>query len=326
MTGTVQLIGPATRRPRDTASVAQSHASPANVVVLDGRPLAAKVRAQVRRQVGGFRRRFGYVPVLAAVIIGRERASRVYVEQILRASRLVGVDSRVVELPRSASADELRQELELLNADAQVAGIIVQQPLPRQIPLSTLTDTILPAKDIDGIHPLNTGLMTLGYEGFLPACAEAAVEILKFHGYSLEGRRAVVIGRSNVVGKPVQLLLVREHCTVTVCHRRTRNLADEVRRAEVVVSAAGSAGLVTADMLQPGALVVDVGINVVRGGIVGDVDFDSARGVAEAITPVPGGVGPVTNAILLEHLIRAARWQKTGHPITAGHGRKRRVA
>ena len=151
-----------------------------------------------------------------------------------------------------------------------------------------MTDTILPAKDIDGIHPLNTGLMTLGYEGFLPACAEAAVEIPKFYGYDLEGKRAVVIGRSNVVGKPVQLLLVREHCTVTVCHRRTRNLEAEVKRSDVVVTAAGAAGLVTGDMLMPGALVIDVGINVVRGGIVGDVDFDSAQLVAEAITPVPG--------------------------------------
>jgi methylenetetrahydrofolate dehydrogenase (NADP+)/methenyltetrahydrofolate cyclohydrolase len=294
--------------------------------LLDGRPLAAQMRAQVRRQAAAFRRRYGFSPILAAVIVGRERASSVYVEQILRACRNVDIPSRVVELPRTATADDLQREIEALNEDAEVAGIIVQQPLPRHIPLSTLTDTIKPAKDIDGIHPLNTGLMTLGYEGFLPACAEAAVEIPKFYGYALEGRRAVVIGRSNVVGKPVQLLLVREHCTVTVCHRRTRNLAAEVGRAEIVVTAAGSAGLVTGEMLRPGALVIDVGINVVRGSIVGDVDFESASQVAEAITPVPGGVGPVTNAVLLEHLVRAARWQQTAHPIIAGRGRKRRAA
>jgi methylenetetrahydrofolate dehydrogenase (NADP+)/methenyltetrahydrofolate cyclohydrolase len=238
----------------------------------------------------------------------------------------VGIPSRVLELPRHTTADELRKRLEKLNRDAEVAGIIVQQPLPRHIPLSTLTDTIMPAKDIDGIHPLNTGLMTLGYEGFLPACAEAAVEIPKFYGYNLEGKRAVVIGRSNVVGKPVQLLLMREHCTVTVCHRRTRDLAAEIARAEIVVCAAGSAGLVNGKMLHPGALVVDVGINVVGGRVVGDVDFDSALRVAAAITPVPGGVGPVTNAVLLEHLVRAARWQQTDHPIIAGHARKRRAA
>jgi methylenetetrahydrofolate dehydrogenase (NADP+)/methenyltetrahydrofolate cyclohydrolase len=294
--------------------------------ILDGRPLANEIRERVRRQVRSFKGRYGFSPVLSAVMVGREVASSVYVQQILRSCAAVGIPSRVVELPTTATADELRLTLEGLNDDSEVAGIIVQQPLPRHIPLSTLTDTIKPAKDIDGIHPLNTGLMALGYEGFLPACAEAAVEIPKFYGYPLEGKRAVVIGRSNVVGKPVQLLLMREHCTVTVCHRRTVNLAAEIARAEIVVTAAGSAGLVTGNMLHPGALVVDVGINVVDGRIVGDVDFESAVKVAAAITPVPGGVGPVTNAVLLEHLMRAARWQRTGHPIIAGHARKPRAA
>jgi methylenetetrahydrofolate dehydrogenase (NADP+)/methenyltetrahydrofolate cyclohydrolase len=294
--------------------------------ILDGRPLAAEIRAKVRREVNAFKRRYDFVPALAAVMVGREAASSVYVQQILRVCATVGVPSRVIELPRKTTADELRAQLEALNNDAGVAGIIVQQPLPRHIPLSTLTDTIMPAKDIDGIHPLNTGLMALGYEGFLPACAEAAVEIPKFYGFPLEGKRAVVIGRSNVVGKPVQMLLMREHCTVTVCHRRTRDLAAEIARAEIVVSAAGAAGLVTGNMLHPGALVVDIGINVVNGRVVGDVEFDTALKVAAAITPVPGGVGPVTNAVLLEHLIRAARWQQTGHPIIAGRGRKRRAA
>ena len=294
--------------------------------ILDGRPLAARIRASVRRQVAAFGRTYGFEPLLVAVMVGHQAASDVYVQQILRSCSAVGIKSRVVELPRQTTADELRSRLEALNADAEVAGIIVQQPLPRHIPLSALTDTIMPAKDIDGIHPLNTGLMTLGYEGFLPACAEAAVEIPKFYGYSLEGKRAVVIGRSNVVGKPVQLLLMREHCTVTVCHRRTRDLAAEIARAEIVVSAAGSAGLVRGNMLHPGALVIDVGINVQDGRIVGDVDFESALRVAAAVTPVPGGVGPVTNAVLLEHLIRAARWQQSGHPIIAGRGRKRRAA
>ena len=217
-------------------------------------------------------------------------------------------------------------DLEGLNEDPEVAGIIVQQPLPRHIPLSsTLTDTIKPAKDIDGIHPLNTGLMALGYEGFLPACAEAAVEIPKYYGYTLEGKRAVVIGRSNVVGKPVQLLLMREHCTVTVCHRRT---ATSLRRSrgrrssspppEPRVSSQATCS-------SPARSSWTWASTSSAAGIVGDVDYDSALKVAAAITPVPGGVGPVTNAVLLEHLIRAARWQQTGHPIMAGHGRKRRA-
>jgi methylenetetrahydrofolate dehydrogenase (NADP+)/methenyltetrahydrofolate cyclohydrolase len=293
--------------------------------ILDGRPLAARIRQSVSRHVAAFERSYGFAPQLVAVMVGHQAASSVYVQQILRSCSAVGIPSQLIELPRQTTADELRRRLEELNNDPHVAGVIVQQPLPRHIPLSALTDAIMPAKDIDGIHPLNTGLMTLGYEGFLPACAEAAVEIPKFYGYDLEGKRAVVIGRSNVVGKPVQLLLMREHCTVTVCHRRTRDLAAEIARAEIVVSAAGSAGLVTGKMLHPGALVVDVGINVVDGRILGDVDFESALKVVAAITPVPGGVGPVTNAVLLEHLIRAARWQQTGHPIIAGRGRKRRA-
>ena len=309
-----------------TAVAASAKGSTAGPHLLLGAPLAAGVRRKARRGVAEIRRRYGRSPLLVAVMVGHQAASSVYVQQILRTCRLVGVASRVLELPRTTTADELRAHLRALNADPDVAGVIVQQPLPRHIPLSAVTDTILPAKDIDGIHPLNTGLMALGYEGFLPACAEAAVNILKRSGYALEGKRAVVIGRSNVVGKPVQLLLMREHCTVTVCHRRTRNLAAEVRRAEIVVTAAGHPGLVTGAMLSPGALVVDVGINVTSAGIVGDVDFASASRVAAAITPVPGGVGPLTNAVLLEHLVRAARWQVSGHPITAGHGRKRRAA
>jgi methylenetetrahydrofolate dehydrogenase (NADP+)/methenyltetrahydrofolate cyclohydrolase len=311
------------RLARDSADVLR-YDEPARI--LDGRPLARQIRSSVRRQLRAFESRHGFRPELVAVKVGRQLASAVYVQQIQRACASVGIPSRVVELPASATADDLRKTIGQLNADERVAGIIVQQPLPRHIRLSTVTDTILPAKDIDGIHPLNTGLMALGYEGFLPACAEAAVAIPKFYGYPLEGKRAVVIGRSNVVGKPVQMLLVREHCTVTICHRRTLNLAAEVARADVVVTAAGAPGLVTGTMLQPGALVVDVGINVIGERIVGDVDFESSLKVASAITPVPGGVGPVTNAVLLEHLIRAARWQQTNHPITAGHGRKRRAA
>jgi methylenetetrahydrofolate dehydrogenase (NADP+)/methenyltetrahydrofolate cyclohydrolase len=173
-------------------------------------------------------------------------------------------------------------------------------------------DVLDPAKDIDGIHPLNAGLLALGYEGFLPATAHAAVEILKRSGIPLEGRRAVVVGRSNIVGKPAALLLLREHATVTICHSRTVDLARHLREADIVIVAVGRPGLITGEMLQPGAVVVDVGINVRDGRIVGDVDFASAATVVSAIAPVPGGVGPLTNAILLTHLVRAARNQADG--------------
>ena len=180
-----------------------------------------------------------------------------------------------------------------------------------------MVDAIDPAKDIDGIHPLNAGLLRLGYDGFLPATAHAAVEILRRSAIEIEGKRAVVIGRSAVVGMPAAFLLVRENATVTVCHSRTRDLARHVKDAEILVVAAGHPGLVRGDMLRRGVVVVDVGINVVDGAIVGDVEFESARRVASAITPVPGGIGPLTNALLLAHLVRAALGQEARVEVAA---------
>lgn len=277
--------------------------------ILHGGPIAAGIRDELGREINAFRERHGFAPTLTVVFVGRDAPSAVYLEQILRACRGVGAVGRTVALAEGATAIHLRREIERLNADPLVSGIIVQMPLPARIPLRTVIDTIDPAKDVDGLHPFNVGLLALGHEGFLPATAQAAVEILKQSGYALEGLRATVVGRSNVVGKPAALLLLREHCTVTVCHSRTRDLAAHTRQADVVVVAAGRPGLVTGAMLKPGALVVDVGINVTPAGIVGDVDAASARRVVAALTPVPGGVGPLTNAILLQHLLTAARRQ-----------------
>lgn len=284
----------------------ESSTTPSGARLLRGGPLAAELRRDVAADVVAFRRRHGYLPALTVVIVGRDPGARLYLNQILRTASTVGIPGRMVDLPARATATDLARELASLDADPLVAGVIVQMPLPRRIPLRTVIDTLRPVKDIDGVHPLNIGLMTMGFDGFLPACGEAAVAILKRSGYVLDGLRAAVVGRSNVVGKPVQILLVRENCTVTVCHTHTRDLGAVLRESDVVVVSAGSAGLVTGDMLKPGALVVDVGINVVPGGIVGDVDFASASRVAAALTPVPGGVGPLTNAILMEHLVRAA--------------------
>ena len=277
--------------------------------LLLGAPIAAEIRAGVERDVAAFRGRHGYAPTLAILIVGRDAPSAVYLNQILKSCAKVGIEGRLVEIPGRASSTAVRQEIERLNADPVVAGVLVQMPLPKRIPLSTVIDTLSPAKDIDGLHPRNVGLMTLGYEGFLPTTAHAAVEILKRSGIPISGRRAVVVGRSNVVGKPAALLLMREHATVTICHSRTADLGHHTRDAEILVVAAGHPGLVTGDMLRPGAVVVDVGINVVDDRLVGDVDFESASRVASAITPVPGGVGPVTNALLLTHLVRAAQDQ-----------------
>jgi len=279
---------------------------------LEGAPFATDIRARVAAEVAAFTEEQGRPPGLAVVICGRSAPSMVYLERILKGCAAVGVRGEMVDVEGD---DAVRMEaglttaLRRLNADPTVNGIIVQMPLPKGVRLRTVIDAIDPLKDIDGIHPLNAGLLRLGFEGFVPATAHAALEMIHRSGVEVRGADAVVIGRSAVVGMPLAFLLTREDATVTVCHSKTRALADKVRRADIVVVAAGQPGLVTGEMLKPGAVVIDVGINVLEGRIVGDVDFESARGVAGAITPVPGGVGPLTNALLLSHLVRAAQRQ-----------------
>src|SRR6187551_851619 len=277
--------------------------------LLEGGPIADEIRTAVAEDVASFTAANGRPPGLAVVIVGRDAPSTVYLERILRGCAKVGIHAEFVELEGEATEASVVATIRDLNADPTVDGVIVQMPLPRTIRLRSVVDAIDPAKDIDGIHPLNAGLLRLGYDGFLPATAHAAVEILRRSGIEIAGRDAVVVGRSPVVGMPAAFLLVKEDATVTVCHSRTRDLAAHVRRADIVVVAAGHPKLITGDILKPGAVVVDVGINVVDGRLVGDVDFASAVEVASAITPVPGGVGPLTNALLLTHLIRAAERQ-----------------
>ncbi len=284
-------------------------ASTGTARLLEGGPIAAEIRAAVAEDVDSFTKAHGRPPGLVVVIIGRDAPSTVYLEQILRGCAKVGIEARFVELEGEATETAVVDAIQSLNADPSVDGVIVQMPLPPTIRLRTIVDAIDPAKDIDGIHPLNAGLLRLGYDGFLPATAHAAVEILRRSGIEIAGKDAIVIGRSAVVGMPAAFLLVKEDATVTVAHSRTHDLPGKIGRADIVVVAAGRPGLVTGDMLKKGAVVVDVGINVVDGHIRGDVDFESARRVAAAITPVPGGVGPLTNALLLTHLVRAAERQ-----------------
>src|SRR6476620_8336416 len=277
--------------------------------LLEGGPIADEIRTAVAEDVASFTAAHGREPGLAVVIVGRDAPSTVYLERILRGCAKVGIHAEFVELEGEATEASVVATIRDLNGDPTVDGVIVQMPLPPTIRLRSVVDAIDPAKDIDGIHPLNAGLLRLGYAGFLPATAHASVEILRRSGIGIEGRDAVVIGRSAVVGMPAAFLLVKEDATVTVCHSRTTDLPGHVARADIVVVAAGHSGLVTGAMLKPGAVVVDVGINVVDGHIVGDVDFASAVEVASAITPVPGGIGPLTNALLLSHLMRAAERQ-----------------
>lgn len=280
--------------------------------LLRGGPVATAIREQVAADVAAFRDEFGYQPVLAVLVVGADAPSLVYLHKILDGCRLVGIGDKLVELPVESTEADVSRALTDLQDDPRIAGIIVQQPLPKGIGLRSVINTLDPLRDIDGIHPLNAGLLSLGYDGFLPATAHASVEILKQSGIDIAGKHCVVVGRSNVIGKPASLLMLRENATVTVCHSKTTDLPSIVRTADIVIVAIGKAGFITGDMLKPGAIVVDVGINVVDGKLVGDVDFESASRVASAITPVPGGVGPLTNAILLTHLVRAARDQATG--------------
>ncbi len=289
-------------------------ATPSTAVArrLEGAPFATEIRERVAAEVAAYTTDQGRPPGLAVVVCGRSAPSMVYLERILKACAQVGIEGSFVDVPgRTAEEQEraLAAAIHRLNEDRSVNGIIVQMPLPAGVGLRTVVDAIDPLKDIDGIHPLNAGLLRLGYEGFIPATAHAALEMVHRSGVQLQGADAVVVGRSPVVGMPLAFMLTKEDATVTVCHSRTRDLAAKVAQADVLVVAAGRPGLVTGEMLKPGAVVVDVGINVVDGKIVGDVDFESAERVASAITPVPGGVGPLTNALLLSHLMRAAQRQ-----------------
>jgi methylenetetrahydrofolate dehydrogenase (NADP+)/methenyltetrahydrofolate cyclohydrolase len=284
---------------------------------LEGAPFATEIRERVATDARAYAMEHGHPPGLAVVVCGRSAPSMVYLERILKACAQAGIEGSFVDVPGVGAADqefELRAAILGLNDDPTINGIIVQMPLPEGVRLRTVVDVIDPLKDIDGIHPLNAGLLRLGYEGFIPATAHAALEMIHRSGVELKGADAVVIGRSPVVGMPLAFMLTKEDATVTVCHSKTRDLADKVRQADVLVVAAGRPGLVTGDMLKPGAVVVDVGINVVEGKVVGDVDFESAESVASAITPVPGGVGPLTSALLLSHLMRAAQRQQEGLP------------
>jgi methylenetetrahydrofolate dehydrogenase (NADP+) / methenyltetrahydrofolate cyclohydrolase len=253
----------------------------------------------------------GKAPGLGIVRVGDNAASEVYSKAILRMAKDVGIHARLEHLPVHTSPDALRTLLVQLNHDQAVHGVLVQMPLPAHLSHKIVAETIASNKDIDGISPQSAGNIFLGLPSFLPSTAAAVMELLERTQTPLEGRRVVVISRSNVVGKPLALLLLQKNATVTICHSQTTHLATLTRQADVLVAAAGRARMVTAEMVKPGAVVIDVGINALPDGcIVGDVDFASVREVAGAITPVPGGVGPLTNVMLLKQCVQA--WQLAG--------------
>jgi methylenetetrahydrofolate dehydrogenase (NADP+) / methenyltetrahydrofolate cyclohydrolase len=271
---------------------------------MDGKALAARVRAEVAREVEQIGRAVG----LATVLVGDDQASAIYVRRKQEACEEVGIEPIHHELSADAPEQELVALVAELNGDERVTGILVQLPLPDHMDEGRVIRSLAPVKDVDGFHPVSAGHLLQGEPTFVAATPAGIMEILRAYEIPLLGARAVVVGRSNIVGKPMALLLLGEHATVTVCHSRTRDLAAVVREADVVVAAVGRAGMVTRDMVKAGAAVVDVGINRVEGKVVGDVAEDVSE-VAGHLTPVPGGVGPMTIASLLRNTVRAARYQ-----------------
>lgn len=275
--------------------------------IIDGKALALKVRAQVAEEVATF----GEPVCLATVLVGDDPASHVYVGSKHKASSKAGIDSRDHRFPEATPESEILELLEDLNADDAVDGILVQLPLPPHMDEAKVTRAVDPAKDVDGFHPLNAGLLYLGEPLHVPATPLGVMRMLAEYEVELKGADAVVIGRSEIVGKPMAMLLLAEHATVTICHSRTVDLAAHTRRADVLVASTGRPGFVTPDMVKPGATVIDVGVTRTDEGLRGDVDKAVAE-VAGLMTPVPGGVGPMTIAMLLSNTLQAARYRRLG--------------
>jgi len=278
--------------------------------VIDGKAIAEAVKNEVAVAVGHLRDERGAVPGLATVLVGDDQASRVYVRTKERACKEVGIASFSHRLPASVTEAELLALLDSLNAQAEVHGILVQLPLPAGLDQARVLERIHPSKDVDGLHPCNQGALVAGLDGLRPCTPLGVMRLIDTTGVAVGGKRAAVLGRSVLVGKPVALMLLERHATVTVCHSRTADLAREVGNAEIVVSAMGRPLVVAGDWIRPGAVVIDVGISrLASGAICGDVDFEKARERAAFITPVPGGVGPMTVAMLLANTVQAARLQ-----------------
>ncbi len=274
--------------------------------VLDGKEMAAAVRQEVARRVAKLAAERGVVPGLAVILIGEDPASQIYVRNKEKAAAEVGIRSAVYRLAADVPADAVRDLIAHLNADPAVHGILIQAPVPRHLDFEALVGAVDPAKDVDGFHPVNLGRLARGRPGLVACTPKGVMAMLRRAGIETAGRHAVVVGRSTIVGKPMALLLLDADATVTVCHSRTPDLGAHTRRADILVVAAGRPGLISRNMVQPGAVVVDVGINRVGDRTVGDVDFDGVREVAGWVTPVPGGVGPMTVAMLLENTVEAA--------------------
>ncbi|OUM96863.1 MAG: bifunctional 5,10-methylene-tetrahydrofolate dehydrogenase/5,10-methylene-tetrahydrofolate cyclohydrolase [Thermobacillus sp. ZCTH02-B1] len=278
-----------------------------SATIIDGKAIANAIREEIRAETEALKAR-GIVPGLAVVLVGDDPASKVYVRNKEKACLATGFHSEVHRLPAETTQEELLALIDRLNGDPAVHGILVQLPLPEHIDEKAVIGAIRPDKDVDGFHPVNTGNLVIGDDSLLPCTPAGCIELLKRSGITIAGKHAVVIGRSNIVGKPAALLLLREHATVTICHSRTTNLEEIARQADILVVAIGKAKAIDARYVKPGAVVLDVGVNRLPDGkLAGDVDFESAKEVAGWITPVPGGVGPMTITFLLRNTLTAAK-------------------
>ena len=276
---------------------------------IDGTALAAQVKVEAAAEVKALAQR-GIHPCLAVILVGEDPASQVYVRGKARDCAECGIKSRVIRLPESTTQAQLLDRIGELAADESVHGILVQLPLPRQIDEAAIIDAIPPEKDVDGFSPVNVGRMQTGQPCFLPCTPAGCIRMIQSTGVSIDGKRAVVVGRSNIVGKPAALLLLEHNATVTICHSHTQNLAEICAGADILVAAVGRQGFITGEMVKPGAVVIDVGINRgADGKLHGDVDFAAASEKAAFITPVPGGVGPMTRAMLMKNTVQAAARQ-----------------
>ena len=276
--------------------------------IIDGKAISAQMRAEIKEQTAQFIEKHGIRPGLAVIIVGDNAASQVYVRNKRRACEEVGFYSEAYELPAATTQDELNALVDKLNADDNIHGILCQLPLPSHLDENQVILRIRPDKDVDAFHPYNVGKIMIGDYSFLPCTPAGVMALLERSGIDVAGKECVVVGRSNIVGKPQAMLLLHKHGTVTVCHSRTRNLSEICRRADVLVAAIGKADFFTADMIKEGAVVIDVGMNRrADGKLTGDVDFASVEPKASYITPVPGGVGPMTITMLMQNTLTAAR-------------------
>jgi len=280
--------------------------------IINGTITAKTIRNKIKEEVEEFYKKNNKVPKLTVILVGNDPASLSYIKGKKNGCKKVGIDFELLQLPEETKESELINLIDKLNSDKNTNGILVQLPLPKDISEDKIIESIVPEKDVDGFHPVNIGRMIAGIDSFLPCTPYGIIKLLKENNINIEGKNAVVVGRSNIVGKPISFLLLKENATVTICHSKTKDLKEKCLQGDILVAAVGKPKMITDDMVKDGAVVIDVGINRVGEKLYGDVDYEKVKEVAGFITPVPGGVGPMTITMLLENTLKAAKLQNTG--------------